>query len=255
MLAAPILFFLLAPSLAVVAFARYAAAMALGMRGIGLAFGGRIADPAAAAPWRRALVVLAALAASYGVPALALTAAALVQGELSTEVSVLPGKPAEAAGLENGDRVISIGGEPVATWEALKAGVSRHAGEPVELVVSRAGAEKRFTVTPQGPPGHGRIGLETLGRYQPAGLVNALGAGLTGPVKVLAAAGTSVASMLRGSTDVELAGPVGIVRATAGAAGSGAGSLLALLAAMIAYVWPIAAIVAVIAVPRKAKKG
>src|SRR5262249_1991698 len=111
MLTAPFLFVMLLPSLAAAAVARWAAARAVGMRGVRFLFGGSIENADAAGPWRRAAVAGAALAASYLVAGVFFTAGALTgaYSVRTTRVEVLPGKPAAEAGMETGDRVVSIG--------------------------------------------------------------------------------------------------------------------------------------------------
>jgi membrane-associated protease RseP (regulator of RpoE activity) len=253
MLVVPLLLFFLAPSLATVAVVRWGAATALGMRGVHLAFSGSIQNPEATAPWRRALVVLAAVLASYCIPAGASTVAAFAEGRITTEIRVMAGTPAALAGLDTGDRVVSVAGTPVASWDPIPGLVAAHTGEPVEVVVTRAGAERRFTITPEGPPGHGKIGIATAGKHEPIGVVAALGKGLTGPILVLAGVAATVRDILSGGASPELSGPVAIVRATAAATGTTVGGVLTMLAALVAYVWPVAALVALTTAPRPAR--
>jgi S1-C subfamily serine protease len=61
---------------------------------------------------------------------------------------VQPGSAADKAGLRQGDVVVAVDGEPVASFEALTARVARHGpGETVRLAVQRdasGGAIERF---------------------------------------------------------------------------------------------------------------
>ena len=131
------------------------------MQGVGWLLGGAIENADAAAWWRRALVVIVAIVASYAVPAFAFTVAGLAGGNgvWSTEVTVAPDNPATAAGIMTGDRVVLVGGKPVTTFAELALALADHAGEPVEVVVVRSGEQVRLTMIPEGPSGRGRIGI------------------------------------------------------------------------------------------------
>jgi regulator of sigma E protease len=223
------------------------------MRGV-RRFGGAIENAERATPWRRALVVFAALAASYLVAAVPLTAACLTDGieTASTEVTAIPGEPAAEAGMATGDRVLSIDGRPVVTWEDLSGQVSKHPGEPVEVVVARGGEERRFSVTPKAVGGKGRIGVQSVMKREPLSLIAALSKGLAQPVRVIADSLNAFLATAAGKTGGELSGAMTVVRDTRRAAAGGGGHVLALIGALLAFVWPVTAITAVATVPRRA---
>jgi len=62
--------------------------------------------------------------------------------------SVEPDFPAAQAGLEPGDRVISIDGKAIDTFEQFQRRVSKSAGEELTLVVDRQGATHSLSMTP-----------------------------------------------------------------------------------------------------------
>lgn len=63
---------------------------------------------------------------------------------------VVPGLPAARAGLAKGDTVLSVGGEPVATWEQMAQRIrASEAGKPLEIVVRRGGATVTLAVRPE----------------------------------------------------------------------------------------------------------
>lgn len=70
-------------------------------------------------------------------------------GELGAYIySVAEGSAAEQAGLQNGDRIVSINGTPVSNASEVKTQVGTVAvGETVTIVVSRNGQEVKVTVT------------------------------------------------------------------------------------------------------------
>jgi regulator of sigma E protease len=53
--------------------------------------------------------------------------------------AVMPGEPADEAGLQAGDRVTSVGGTPVQTWWDLVREIERRPGQRVEIGLERDG--------------------------------------------------------------------------------------------------------------------
>jgi regulator of sigma E protease len=62
---------------------------------------------------------------------------------------VAEGSPAAAAGIQTGDVIAAASGRPVNHWEDLDRIVAGANGQPIELRVSRGGAERTVTVTPR----------------------------------------------------------------------------------------------------------
>ena len=73
---------------------------------------------------------------------------------------VVPGGAGERAGLREGDRIVAIGGEPVATWGQFTARVRASAGRMLVLEVERGGARLSVSAVPEATgDGASRIGL------------------------------------------------------------------------------------------------
>jgi regulator of sigma E protease len=83
-------------------------------------------------------VVVYTCLAMYGIPKLP----ALV-GE------VMPGSPAEKAGLQFGDKIISINGAPVAVWADVRQALAARPEMATEVKVERDGAPFTTTLTPE----------------------------------------------------------------------------------------------------------
>ncbi len=77
---------------------------------------------------------------------------------------VIEGKPAAKAGLQAGDRILSIKGEPVLDYYDIRLLISMNSGTPVEVVYDRGGAVRKTVLTPEKEQGEfgpiGRAGLE-----------------------------------------------------------------------------------------------
>jgi regulator of sigma E protease len=63
--------------------------------------------------------------------------------------SVLPGKPAQAAGLLAMDKVISVDGNIVVSTKYFSDYINSHAGQAIELIIERQGNNKTLTMTPE----------------------------------------------------------------------------------------------------------
>ncbi|RUR01146.1 M50 family metallopeptidase [Labedella endophytica] len=59
-----------------------------------------------------------------------------------------PQAPGAAAGLQPGDRIMSIDGETMSSWEQLSAVIRDSAGDPLSVVVDRDGADVTVSLTP-----------------------------------------------------------------------------------------------------------
>lgn len=112
----------------------------------------------AKALWKRALIIFAGPAVNVAFAALILSSIFLMQGiptQLSPEVrAVAPDTMAEKVGIQKGDRLVSMDGEPVRSWEGFTSDVESHRpGDEVTIVVKRDGERREFTGELGGAPG------------------------------------------------------------------------------------------------------
>jgi regulator of sigma E protease len=63
--------------------------------------------------------------------------------------ALAPGMPAVKAGLEAGDRIISIGDHQIASWYELKDAIQEVGGRPVAVVVERDQERSSFKLVPE----------------------------------------------------------------------------------------------------------
>ena len=86
---------------------------------------------------------------------------------VATEVEifrVVPGSPAEQAGLQRGDVVLTLGGQPIAQTGDLRRVTEANLGQTVPVEIRRGGSTQTLSVTPraQWPEGEGPIGIGIL---------------------------------------------------------------------------------------------
>jgi regulator of sigma E protease len=81
---------------------------------------------------------------------------------------VAEGSPAAAAGLRPGDRILSVDGRPVDTWDAMSIEVVTKAGRELTLLVARDQSQVSVTVTPEAVGRYelGDIGIDAVLRAQ-----------------------------------------------------------------------------------------
>jgi regulator of sigma E protease len=84
--------------------------------------------------------------------------------------ALIPGMPAEAAGLEVGDRIVSVAGVPVESWWDMQREIERRPGQRVEITLSREGRELTRAVnvaTEEVERGDGVVVVGRIGVNQP----------------------------------------------------------------------------------------
>lgn len=158
---------------------------------------------------------------------------------------VLAGMPAQRGGMQVGDRLVSIDGQPIESFEDMVRAIIPAAERPVAFVVERAGTRQELTITPErfqtrddaGKPfSRGRIGIKPkLVEAQAMAPIPALGAALRQLGQDIGTTLWGLAQMLRGGQSAEqAAGPIVIAAATAEVAALGVEPLLRWLAMLSA---------------------
>lgn len=101
--------------------------------------------------WQRMAIVVAGPAANFvfAIAALAILFAVVGRPFTPAEVGeVQADSPAAAAGLVPGDRIASVDGEPIESFESLQEIVRTRAGQALRFVVERDGESVELVVTP-----------------------------------------------------------------------------------------------------------
>ena len=161
---------------------------------------------------------------------------------------VVEGGPADSAGLRPGDRVVSLDGRPVESWQAFARAVEERPGRTVPLVVMRDSARQRLEVTPSvnvlasagDTVRYGRIGAATeqdalqaalAGSGRRLGPLEAAGYGLSQTWSWTVRTVEILGGMISGAISADsLAGPVRIAEMSGDVARMGAVAFLSFMA-------------------------
>lgn len=98
-------------------------------------------------PWLgvRYLAITDRLATAQKLPVKA--GALVVRGDAPTDIAVVPGSPADRAGIRENDIVIAVAGEPITESRPLARLIAKQKpGDRVTLTILRAGKERKLTV-------------------------------------------------------------------------------------------------------------
>jgi regulator of sigma E protease len=154
-----------------------------------------------------------------------------------------PGSPADKAGIQIGDSIVRVAGEPVATFGDLVTRVSASAGKPVDLDVIRNAGLLHFTVEPvatviKNPAGKGTLtvgrigaGAPTTVRHEPLGFGEAFVEGARDTKQMAGSIFSILGGLIQRDIGMnQLGGPIMIAQQAASAAQQGMPELLRLLA-------------------------
>jgi len=101
--------------------------------------------------WKRLLIVFAGPLSNFVTAILIFTLLFAFSGipERAPDIgTVNPGSPAEKAGLQSGDRVLSINGVPIRTWDDLSESIEKLGLNPLNLRIKRGDSDLSIAVTP-----------------------------------------------------------------------------------------------------------
>jgi regulator of sigma E protease len=116
--------------------------------------------------WQKLLITFAGPAMNLALPVLAFAVVLWIGVPRPTSVvgMVETGSPAAEAGLEPGDRIVSVDDRPVSWWQDVSGAIAEASGTSLQLEVDRHGVSRRFEVP-----------LERRGVLDPFGDVTQIG--------------------------------------------------------------------------------
>jgi regulator of sigma E protease len=176
--------------------------------------------------WQRALIVLAGPLTNLLLAVLILAGFSLAYGKIVVPPVVgyvEPGSAAAKAGIQPGDRVVSIRGASVSSFLDVSLAIKLHPGEPLALVVERGGKALPLAAVAsvrEDPDRFGNkerlgfLGIRPAGaKLEKVGPVAAIGDALDQTRTVIGVEVTAITQILTGTRDVKsLGGPIKIAK-------------------------------------------
>jgi regulator of sigma E protease len=200
------------------------------------------------AAWRRAFIIFAGPFANI------LAAVLILAGIYMTGVptgatmeieQVVPDSLAADVGLEAGDRIVSVDGEPVEEWEDFQETVGeKRPGDEVSFVVEQGGAHEEYSGTLKADPENSEkaiVGVRPVLTYTSYGPLEALWLGMERTVEIIGLFGWFIGQLVTGEIGFydSVSSPIGVVGVSSDAASQGAqsfGTLLALISINLAVI-------------------
>ena len=131
--------------------------------------------------------------------------------------AVEPNTPAAEAGLQPGDRVVAVNGEPVKSAEQVTQLIRDHKGQPITLRVERKGSQVDITATARRlSDGKERLGFSPDEEipFQKVGVGGALATAVDTNYEFVRVTGKAMGQLFSGKRSVRntISGPIGIYR-------------------------------------------
>lgn len=126
---------------------------------------------------------------------------------------VVPGYAAEAAGMQEGDRIVRINGKKINLWREVSYYNMLHPGETLELVFERDGEKHEVTLEPQQDENRNYLmGVMPPGKNEKANVLTAVQYGAYEVKFWITTTIESVSQLITGRLGADqISGPVGIV--------------------------------------------
>ena len=168
----------------------------------------------------RMIVILAGSAMNFVLPVLLFFGIFFFSGVAtpSTEPvigTVIEGKAADLAGIKTGDRVISINGTEVSTWNAFVEIIRNDTeGQPLNIVYEREGQVNETSLQPTYEKESKRfmIGVQNNMTIREVGVFESMQLTVQRTVEIVEMMLGALVEIFRSPTEADLAGPIGIAQ-------------------------------------------
>lgn len=184
--------------------------------------------------WQRMLIIAGGPVMNFVMAIILFVIIFMMMGTYSTENVVgapVEGTPAAVAGLQSGDQVLQVNDLVISDWDDIKTAINQQEpGSQLALLISRDGVQQTIFVTPYFDETSGSWMVGLLPDKAKQNFFAAIGLGVKQSIFFTKELILAIVGMIKGTTPVDLAGPVGIVSIIGDAANYGMQSLLLLAA-------------------------
>ncbi|MHB1653934.1 MAG: RIP metalloprotease RseP [Desulfitobacteriaceae bacterium] len=144
--------------------------------------------------------------------------------------SLIQGKAAEKAGIQPGDRIISVDGQPTTDWNTLTDAIHSKPNLALKVVLERGNQRQTLNLTTERDPqsGYGMIGIAPEIVYQRVSILKAAQFGWGRTVEFTKFILVALVQMVTGKIPADVGGPVAIAKAIGEGAQEGLANLLGL---------------------------
>ena len=141
---------------------------------------------------------------------------------------VVEGKPADAAGLKVGDKVLAVNGKPIDTWEEFLTTMQDNGDVALTMEYERDGVKNVTTVKPEYDETRQRALIGVIAKLEAEhfGLIESIGMGIEQTGKTLYMMLVELSRLFSNFSGDQLAGPLGVAHMAGEAADMGIGTLL-----------------------------
>ncbi len=190
--------------------------------------------------WRKLSILVGGVFTQCLVCVLVLTLVIIFMGRPINSVMIvepLAGSPAFKAGLQEGDKILSIDNNNIISIRQMIELVSANKGEPMRVIVNRSGQEFVLEMTPEFNSKQNRVMIGVSLQDAPGfsregmGIIDYLTGGLVWTYNMTVMMVQMIWMLITGQVSLEnLMGPVGMIRVTAAVARTGFLNLIQLFA-------------------------
>lgn len=167
----------------------------------------------------RMLVILAGSLMNFLLPVLLFFSIFMINGiqkpvDLPVLGTIMEDKAAAKAGLVAGDRIISINGENIATWNDLVVTLQKYPDKEITVIAEHQGEVKNYQMVPAYDAQYGRplIGISPkYEQYQP-GVMEAAIMGVGYTKHIIFAMVDGLQKIITGAAPADVAGPIGVAK-------------------------------------------